>query len=926
MQNVLIVLFIFVTSHFSGIAQRFEWLNTVQNYSPTREHQLADSDSLGNYYLFTHTQSTYYFNNNVDSIEVVGIQDGIITKNDSDGNLIWLKQIKSLSNAIFIRSLSIDSDLNVYVTGYFSADVDFSLDGSGVQILTSNGGADSFVLKIDSSGNFVWVKQFGSSQAQLANLINVKHDGTLVFSGKFNDTIDADPGIGVFELINNSTLGNAFIICLDSNGNFLWAYAYPSITTSEIKSLTWEADSTLLISGEFRYPSDVAAGPSVVTCPINSAKELTGGLLRVDQSNGEYLSHSFNTGFSHVTKDSQDNFIVSGTTLGSMVNYYQMNGDTITPSLFPYSGFIAKLDNNFDLISTISIRNSEVFYSETDKSENVYSLLYVADSIFTAYTPIDTVIYELDNYNNFVLIKIDSLGQVKWLKDFNAVVPNESWRPSCKLLRNDAIMFSMFFDDTIVIPYLDNCGKFIPEYSGGGNLLLGKIRLDSCSHFELRYSGICDSTLYCLDSVKLVASHSPFSQLPIEYSWGTSNLASDSVYFQNQPGIIELVATDGFGCTLSKDFIIDNSMFQTNLNSNLVATSHRPGFSTSIWLDMYDNGCIPLDGSIKFVPDTLTNYISSIPSPDFIYGDTLIWILSGGIINIPIISLTTSLTAVIGDTVCHKLIVTSTVSGTSNTKEYCFPVINGYDPNDMHLFPSGKCEENYIDLKTPHVYTVRFQNTGNSQAINIFIVDTISSFLDLNTFKILGSSAEVEIEYLGGHVVKFRFDSINLPDSSSNEIGSQGYVIFQLMQKTNTPHGLVIDNMASIYFDFNPAIYTNTVLSTSYSSVASGLPLEQFDCFTDETIGGNINDYEILLYPNPSSSGGKLLIYLNAVDPSNGEVYLNIHSIDGKLVRKVFLPAKEGTYTLDNHLARGIYEVMLFQGSQVIQRDRLVIY
>jgi len=47
--------------------------------------------------------------------------------------------------------------------------------------------------------------------------------------------------------------------------------------------------------------------------------------------------------------------------------------------------------------------------------------------------------------------------------------------------------------------------------------------------------------------------------------------------------------------------------------------------------------------------------------------------------------------------------------------------------------------------------------------------------------------------------------------------------------------------------------------------------------------------------------------------------------MDGRLVKKALLSADEGTYMLDNNLARGMYEVVLVQGEKVLQGEKLVV-
>ena len=58
--------------------------------------------------------------------------------------------------------MAVDSSGNVYTTGAFQGTVDFD-PGAGTTNLTSIGGYDVFVSKLDSSGDLVWARSFGAT-------------------------------------------------------------------------------------------------------------------------------------------------------------------------------------------------------------------------------------------------------------------------------------------------------------------------------------------------------------------------------------------------------------------------------------------------------------------------------------------------------------------------------------------------------------------------------------------------------------------------------------------------------------------------------------------------------------------------------------------------------------------------------------------
>lgn len=132
--------------------------------------------------------------------------------------------------------------------------------------------------------------------------------------------------------------------------------------------------------------------------------------------------------------------------------------------------------------------------------------------------------------------------------------------------------------------------------------------------------------------------------------------------------------------------------------------------------------------------------------------------------------------------------------------------VNSYDPNDKSALKG----DTYIkENGTNIVYLVRFQNTGTASAINIKIEDVFDKQLSPTSIELIGMSHPGRIE-IKNNKAEFIFDNINLPDSKTDEQNSHGYVLFSIYPNYNIPLGYTIDNKASIYFDYNAPIITNT--------------------------------------------------------------------------------------------------------------------
>ena len=145
----------------------------------------------------------------------------------------------------------------------------------------------------------------------------------------------------------------------------------------------------------------------------------------------------------------------------------------------------------------------------------------------------------------------------------------------------------------------------------------------------------------------------------------------------------------------------------------------------------------------------------------------------------------------------------------------CRENVGAYDPNDKQGFPLGSTENHFIEKNTTLEYLIRFQNTGTDYARTVFIRDTLDTdVLDPATIRPGASSHDYEYFLSDEGVINFVFEDIMLLDSNTNEPESHGYVKFKINQIPNLPDGVIIENRAGIYFDFNAPVITNYTLHT----------------------------------------------------------------------------------------------------------------
>ncbi|HRD51323.1 MAG TPA: T9SS type A sorting domain-containing protein [Flavobacteriales bacterium] len=183
----------------------------------------------------------------------------------------------------------------------------------------------------------------------------------------------------------------------------------------------------------------------------------------------------------------------------------------------------------------------------------------------------------------------------------------------------------------------------------------------------------------------------------------------------------------------------------------------------------------------------------------------------------------------------------------NNTCSHTETVVGSYDPNDKQArTSSGSASEWSIANDSLITYTIRFQNIGTAPAVNVVLVDSIATGLDLASLRILGASHTFSAS-LEGRVLRFTFDHIMLPDSSSNEPRSHGFAQFSIRPVAMAP-GSSVANFADIYFDFNPPVRTNTSVVTA--PLITGLVANASPAFAVMPNPGT-NHFTLSLPPGP---------------------------------------------------------------------------
>lgn len=329
------------------------------------------------------------------------------------------------------------------------------------------------------------------------------------------------------------------------------------------------------------------------------------------------------------------------------------------------------------------------------------------------------------------------------------------------------------------------------------------------------------------------------------------------------------------------------------------------GFNNTSWLKIKNLGTDTVSGEAVLELDQLLAMNNSYPQFNNHAGNRYIWnysdLLPGeertilldlfsSVVNFGAYFATSAtITPIVGD-----------VDVSNNTFNFDGQILGAYDPNDKQISPSR--ENNEILFGEKLDYTIRFQNIGNYKAANVRIEDTLDANLDVSTIEILGSSHPVEFIITGSHNLIFFFDNINLPDSTSDEPGSHGYVMYRILPKEGLPINTVIENTANIYFDFQEAVVTNTTANVLVELISDVEELQQ---------------QIAKVYPNPA----KDKLYVVGADISSGSTIM-LYDLSGKLLLTQVLGDRSVDITsLDN----GMYLYTIENSTGNLRHGKLLI-
>lgn len=824
----------------------------------------VDERADGNFFVVTNSTSLDW----PDSSNT-GTGDVLIMGLDSAGAYLWGTRIgTSVSNRILQGSLMADG--NYVLIGTKAAP-------DGVPAWETH--SDVWIVKVTPVGSILWERNYGEVDLDEAGFaVSPRADGGCFVSGYLGDVVGEFTGY------------DTWVAALDPNGNELWNRTWGGDGYDTGAALLSTADGGVVMAGTIGDPTG------------NWDAQVT----KLDVAGNTQWQHSYGgAGPDHIKSILQltDGYLLVGST-------QSMNGDGVGN----HGGFdiwVIRVDD----VGAVVWRHC---YGGTG-AESASSAMALGGNFLiagTTYSPISgdvSVRYDA-NLGDAWLLLIDPDGAVLWDGTYGG--GNGDWS-------NTAVRTG---DGFILLGGSVSSDRFVPGNNGAQDIWAVRFGNKGCLVGGTLYADMdadpvpgptdprISSRLVGIDQYDALALTDPDGRYAFAASGpGTAVITPPMIpHFSAQPitWSIPLPMTGGVIDSLDFRFLVTDEAQDLEVILTPVY-EFRPGFPAKYHVLCRNTGTNSVDATLTLtLGDSLTFDSASVP-PSMINGNTLTWLLGT---MLPQQNVEVQLFCTLGDSLPLGSHVISTaqidpVTGDdtpgNNESLADNEVVGSWDPNDIRVHPGtitdGELEGAVLD------YVIRFQNTGTADAIDVGVENVIPEHADGSSFELLAASHPMVVEYLAfAHKLRFQFSGIHLPDSTTDEVGSHGFIRYQIRPRAGLVVGDSISNGAAIFFDHNPAVHTNRAITIV--EAPTGL--------AEETSVGSTST--LAAYPNPCN-GQLLLRYEAGLSGASAMVFDAL----GRSVADIPLTADPQELNI-TMLKGGLYHIAVRRNGQILGRTVVV--
>lgn len=430
--KLLCLISLSVSQPFFSQTPTFNWAHAFTNDFNTKSSAV---DANGNYYLAFNIGDGWGSSTNMDPngsayVSVISGQwSSVLAKYNSNGGFVWMKNFTHPSINSFpgveIKSMVLGPANEMYLTGVFTGTFDFDL-GPNTYTLSSPSVFNTFVLKLDSNGDFVWVQALSTTNGTDANQITLDSNNDIIVSGTFSGTQDLDPTAGTTTLTSQG-VQDVYMIKLTSVGNFVYAKSFGSSSYDFSGPIATDASNNIYLTGRFSSSTgDFDPNAGSVSLVNNGGSDVF--IVKLNSTGNLVYANSFGASsddqINDLTIDNSGNVTLCGIVTGTSVDM----DPTVNTFTYNIQGgsdsYVMQLNSsgNVNWVNILTGTGTENAITIAQNNTDILVGGAFSGSLDIVNTTTTSVLSTTltTPYSDGFIMRFSTLGQYSWSNKFNA--------------------------------------------------------------------------------------------------------------------------------------------------------------------------------------------------------------------------------------------------------------------------------------------------------------------------------------------------------------------------------------------------------------------------------------------------------------------------------------------------------------------------
>jgi hypothetical protein len=336
----------------------------------------------------------------------------------------------SFSSDFITKSSAVDANGNYYLAfnigdGWGNT----NMDPNGTNYLNViNGQWISALVKYDSNGSLVWIKNFGHQSTNAQPGVEIKSmklstSGDIYLTGIFSGTFDFDLGPNTFTL-SSPIVYNAFVLKLDNNGDFSWVKSLNTTNGTDANQITLDANNDVIVAGTFSGTQDL--DPTLGTSTLTSQNNRDVYIIKLNASGNFLYAKNFGSAYpaGPVITDASNNIYVTGRFHTSLGDFDPNAGVSMLTNNGGSDVFIVKLNSAGNFINANSFGASlddNINDLTIDNSGNITLCGIVAGTSVDMDPTVNTFTYNIQGGSDSYIMQLNSSGNLNWVNFLNGI-------------------------------------------------------------------------------------------------------------------------------------------------------------------------------------------------------------------------------------------------------------------------------------------------------------------------------------------------------------------------------------------------------------------------------------------------------------------------------------------------------------------------